>query len=101
MPCSWGILASPWTAGAGPRPAGAWCGDGLEARRRAGALPGMVFLVAPAEDSANPGPPELIAPDEERRTGISARSVSAAREFERRCQGTPVAPAGCWCTWSR
>src|SRR5437773_8926812 len=68
MPCSWGILASPWTAGAGPRPAAAWCGDGLEARRHAGALPGMVFLVAPAEDRTNPGPPELINPDEERRT---------------------------------
>ena len=81
--------ASPWTAGAGPRPAGAWCGDGLGARRRAGALPGDGFLVAPAADRTNPGPPELIAPDEERRTGTSARSVPAAREFERRCQGTP------------
>jgi uncharacterized protein len=73
----------------------------IEARRRAGALPGMVFLVAPAEDRANPGPPELIAPDEERRTGMSARSVPAAREFERRCQGIPVASAGCSCSWCR
>src|SRR5690349_5948122 len=46
-----------------------------------------------AEDRTNPGPPELIAPDEERRTGTSARSVPAAREFERSCQGTPVAAA--------
>jgi hypothetical protein len=50
---------------------------------------------------AQPGTTRAVAPDEERRTGISARSVSAAREFERRCQGTPVALAGCSCTWSR
>src|SRR5690348_1724617 len=40
---------------------GRGAGDGLEARRRAGALPGDGFLVAPAADRTNPGPPELIA----------------------------------------
>jgi uncharacterized protein len=36
-------------------------GIGLDARRLAGTLPGMVFLVAPAEDRSNPGPPGPIA----------------------------------------
>jgi len=51
-------------------------GGGLDARRFAGALPGMVFLVAPAEDRANPGPPGPVAHDEERWTGRSARSAA-------------------------
>jgi hypothetical protein len=66
-----------------------------------GSATGDGFPGGSSRRSRKPGTTELIAPGEERRTGISARSVSAAGEFERRCQGTPVAPAGCSCTWSR
>src|SRR6266542_4013910 len=70
-------------------------GNGLDAHRLAGALPGVVFLVAPAEDRTNPGPPEPIAPDEERRTGQPTplpRTTPAAVKFilaPNRCHGGP------------
>jgi hypothetical protein len=54
------------------------CGDGngLDAHRRSGALPGMVFLVAPAEDRTNPGPPAPVALTDNARTRHAARSAA-------------------------